>query len=119
MYTALPGIRETIWETQINNGVFHLPLGISLSCLTQIRSRLDISALYGDPAYYYYGNYETLGNLTVKIAGVNKYTSYNRALDLETGIHTAEFKSNGAKFAMCVSHPERALRTPAEACRGS
>ncbi|TFA99904.1 putative alpha-fucosidase A [Trichoderma ghanense] len=79
VYTALPGIRETIWETQINN---------------------DISALYGDPAYYYYGNYETLGNLTVKIAGVNKYTSYNRALDLETGIHTAEFKSNGAKFAI-------------------
>ncbi|ETR97606.1 hypothetical protein M419DRAFT_39268 [Trichoderma reesei RUT C-30] len=59
VYTALPGIRETIWKTQINNG-----------------------------------------NLTVNIAGVSKYTSYNRALDLETGIHTTEFKANGAKFTI-------------------
>jgi alpha-L-fucosidase 2 len=70
------------------------------SVLTPICPRADISALYGDPAYYYYGNYETLGNLTVNIAGVSKYTSYNRALDLETGIHTTEFKANGAKFTM-------------------
>ncbi|KAL5083537.1 hypothetical protein Trisim1_001349 [Trichoderma cf. simile WF8] len=79
VYTALPGIRQTIWDTQINN---------------------DISALYGDPNNYHYGNYETLGNLTVKIAGVSKYSSYNRALDLETGIHQTVFTSNGAKFTI-------------------
>ncbi|KAM0456662.1 hypothetical protein ACHAO4_003693 [Trichoderma viride] len=79
VYTALPGIRDTIWQTQINN---------------------DISPLYGDPTDYYYGNYETLGNLTVKIAGLSQYTSYNRALDLETGIHQTVFRSNGASFTI-------------------
>jgi alpha-L-fucosidase 2 len=58
--------------------------------------------LYGDPTNYYYGNYETLGNLTVKIAGVSQYTSYNRALDLETGIHKTVFHSNGATFTTYV-----------------
>jgi alpha-L-fucosidase 2 len=58
--------------------------------------------LYGDPTDYYYGNYETLGNLTVKIAGLSQYTSYNRALDLETGIHQTTFRSNGASFTMYV-----------------
>lgn len=58
----------------------------------------DVSALYGPPADYFYGNYETLGNLTVNIAGINQYSSYRRTLNLENGVHQTTFKANNEIF---------------------
>ncbi len=60
-----------------------------------------MSALYGDPQFFFYGNYETLANLTVKIIGVTRYTSYQRSLDLETGLHETRFTTEeGANYTM-------------------
>jgi alpha-L-fucosidase 2 len=58
----------------------------------------DVSALYGPPADYFYGNYETLANLTVAIAGVTQYSSYRRSLDLEDAIHQTTFQANKETF---------------------
>ncbi|KAK5996320.1 putative alpha-fucosidase A [Cladobotryum mycophilum] len=63
---------------------------------------IHISALYGDPKNYFYGNYETLGNLTVKIDGVTKYSAFARTLDLDTAIHQTAFQANGANFTAQV-----------------
>ncbi|RFU28792.1 hypothetical protein B7463_g7548, partial [Scytalidium lignicola] len=76
VYSALAGIRETIWQTQIT----------------------DVSALYGPPDDYFYGNYETLGNLTVTIAGVTHYSSYRRSLNLEDAVHQTTFRANNELF---------------------
>ena len=58
----------------------------------------NISALYGPPDDYFYGNYETLGNLTVTIAGISQYSSYSRTLDLEDAIHQTKFTANKEIF---------------------
>ena len=60
----------------------------------------NISALYGPPDDYFYGNYETLGNLTVAIGGVSDYSSYRRTLDLENAIHETTFKAKNEIFTM-------------------
>ncbi|KAH8811188.1 glycoside hydrolase family 95 protein [Xylogone sp. PMI_703] len=88
VYSALPGIREVIWQTQINN---------------------DISALYGPPDEYFYGNYETLGNLTVSIEGITKYSTYRRSLNLENGIHQTVFKSGRDTYTSTTfcSYPDQ------------
>lgn len=49
-----------------------------------------------------YGSYQTLGNLSVKFEGVEQYSDYTRRLDLETGIHTSHWTSNGSSFATSV-----------------
>jgi alpha-L-fucosidase 2 len=45
-----------------------------------------------------YGTYETLGNLTVKIANLSSSSSYRRSLDLSTGVHTVTYEANGSNF---------------------
>lgn len=57
----------------------------------------DETALYGSTADY--GSYEMLANLTVAISGVDRFTNYRRALDLETAVHTVEYTANGAQFS--------------------
>ncbi len=102
MYTALPGIRETIWQTQIT-GMLSPPTRYSTQLTEPFSfvSLADESALYGDPDYYFYGNYETLANLTVSIVGVTDYTSYQRSLDLETGLHETVFSvEDGTNYTM-------------------
>jgi alpha-L-fucosidase 2 len=42
--------------------------------------------------------YQALGDLLIDTAGVGEVTNYKRSLDLETGIATTEFTSNGVTF---------------------
>ncbi|KAI9686678.1 MAG: hypothetical protein M1820_010582 [Bogoriella megaspora] len=67
-YAYLPGIRQWIFQNGTGN----------------------VSQLLGN-ANDCYGSYQVLGNLSVSIDGVTSASSYNRSLDLETGIHTTEF----------------------------
>ncbi|KUI72100.1 Alpha-fucosidase A [Cytospora mali] len=59
-----------------------------------------------DPIYNY-GSYQTLGNLSISFDGVDHYTNYQRRLDLDTGIHTSSWISNGSSFqaSMFCSYP--------------
>jgi hypothetical protein len=41
-----------------------------------------------------YGSPRVLGNLSIVLQGINQYTSYNRSLDLTTGVHTTTFLGN-------------------------
>lgn len=43
-----------------------------------------------------------LGNLTVAIAGAERYTNYKRSLDLNTALHTVNFTANGQDFSTYV-----------------
>lgn len=56
-----------------------------------------------------YGSYQTLANLSVTFDGVEQYSDYRRELDLETGIHTSHWTSNGLSFETSVfcSYPAR------------
>lgn len=56
-----------------------------------------------------YGSYQTLGNLSIVFDGVAQYSDYRRNLDLETGIHTSRWISNGSSFETSVfcSYPAR------------
>ncbi|KAK4540890.1 hypothetical protein LTR36_008832 [Oleoguttula mirabilis] len=72
----LPGIREWIWQNGTGN----------------------VTELQGDDNNY--GSYAVLGNLSVTIAGITSASSYERRLDLETGVHTTTFKSGGKGFTV-------------------
>lgn len=56
-----------------------------------------------------YGSYQTLGNLTVSLQGVNDYSSYTRKLDLKTGVHTTSWATNWTSFSATVfcSYPAK------------
>jgi alpha-L-fucosidase 2 len=56
-----------------------------------------------------YGSYQTLGNLTVGLAGVGHYDNYTRRLDLSTGVHTTSWSTNGTTFETAVfcSYPAK------------
>ncbi|KAG9257237.1 alpha-L-fucosidase, partial [Emericellopsis atlantica] len=59
-----------------------------------------------------YGAYQTLGNLTISIEGVQDYKNYKRVLDLETGVHTSTYKVNGTEFStvvFCTYPDERSI----------
>lgn len=45
-----------------------------------------------------YGSYQTLGNLSVSFDTMDVYDNYTRTLDLETGVHTTSWNSNGTSF---------------------
>lgn len=49
-----------------------------------------------------YGSYQTLGNLSISFDGVDQYNKYKRGLDLDTGIHTSSWMSNGSSFETTV-----------------
>lgn len=49
-----------------------------------------------------YGSYQTLGNLSIAFEGVAQYSDYRRELDLETGIQTSRWTSNGSSFETSV-----------------
>lgn len=49
-----------------------------------------------------YGEYEVLGNLTVKMVNISTSTSYRRSVDLSTGVHTVTYEANGATFIQQV-----------------
>lgn len=76
---------------------------------TQLASNISVTGV--DPLLGTgdgYGSYQTLGNLTVAIDGIDQYTNYKRSLDLKTGVHTATYKANGAKLTTEVfcSYPD-------------
>lgn len=48
--------------------------------------------------YTAYGSYAVLGNVSVLIDGVADYTSYNRSLDLTSGLHTTTFATGNASY---------------------
>ncbi|KAI3393150.1 hypothetical protein diail_4675 [Diaporthe ilicicola] len=56
-----------------------------------------------------YGSYQTLGNLTVSLPGVGDYSNYTRKLDLENGVHTTSWATNGTAFSTTVfcSYPAK------------
>ncbi|KAL1862935.1 hypothetical protein Daus18300_008266 [Diaporthe australafricana] len=56
-----------------------------------------------------YGSYQTLGNLTVSLPGVGDYSNYARKLDLETGVHTTSWSTNGTVLSTTVfcSYPAK------------
>ncbi|PQE31682.1 glycoside hydrolase family 95 protein [Rutstroemia sp. NJR-2017a WRK4] len=66
----LPGIREFIFTNGTGN----------------------VDGLLGSSNNY--GSYAVLGNLSVSIAGITSYKSYNRSLDFDTGIHTTTYTAN-------------------------
>ncbi|ROW02518.1 hypothetical protein VMCG_06112 [Cytospora schulzeri] len=84
-YQYLPGIRDWIFQNGTGN-------------VTQLLGPIEN-----------YGSYQTLGNLSVTFDGVEKYTNYKRKLDLETGVHTSHWITNGSSFETSVfcSYPAR------------
>lgn len=60
----------------------------------------DISQLLSPIANY--GSYQTLGNLSITFEGVDQYTRYERKLNLDTGLHTSTWISNGSSFETSV-----------------
>ncbi|PNS18714.1 hypothetical protein CAC42_5253 [Sphaceloma murrayae] len=71
---ALPGIQSWIFQNGTGNA----------------------SALKNN--YTAYGSYAVLGNVTVSIDGVADYTSYNRSLDLSSGLHITTFSTGNTSF---------------------
>lgn len=69
------------------------------------RTPSDVSELLNDIVDY--GSYQTLGNLSVTFDGAGDYRNYTRTLDLDTGVHTSSWSSNGSAFETAVfcSHP--------------
>lgn len=67
----------------------------------------DVSPILGSGANY--GGNRVLANLTVAIDGVGNYTSYKRALDLTTGVHTTKFTANAADYEITnlCSYPDQ------------
>jgi hypothetical protein len=55
-------------------------------CLTNV---VDVTELLGSNNHY--GTFRVLGNVSITIEGITQFTSYNRSLDLNTGVHTASF----------------------------
>lgn len=55
-----------------------------------------------------YGAYQTLGNLSVALDGVDEFTSYRRSLDLKTGVHTTMYAVEDAELETAVfcSYPD-------------
>lgn len=55
-----------------------------------------------------YGTYQTLGNLSVSIDGVDEFTNYKRSLDLKTGVHTSTYEVDDADLQTAVfcSYPD-------------
>ncbi|ESZ90776.1 glycoside hydrolase family 95 protein [Sclerotinia borealis F-4128] len=82
--SALPGIRDWIFQNGTGN----------------------VSALMGSDDNY--GSYQVLGNLSVSLQGISGATGYKRMLDLDTGIHTTNFKIANASFTTTVycSYPD-------------
>ncbi|KAJ4422626.1 hypothetical protein N0V82_002745 [Gnomoniopsis sp. IMI 355080] len=77
-YQYLPGIRDWIFQNGTGN----------------------VSQLLSDIVGY--GSYQTLANLSVSLENVNDYENYTRTLDLETGVHTTIWESNGTSFTTSV-----------------
>ncbi|CAI6092029.1 unnamed protein product [Clonostachys chloroleuca] len=85
-YSALPEIRAEIFQNGTGN----------------------VDALLGGDAGY--GAYQTLGNLTVAIQGLDAdYTDYTRSLDLTTGIHTTKYTVKDIEYTTSVfcSYPQQ------------
>ncbi|EKG13099.1 Six-hairpin glycosidase-like protein [Macrophomina phaseolina MS6] len=78
-FRFLPGCREWIFENGTGN-------------ITELLGSNDN-----------YGSYRVLGNLSVTIDGLADVSSYNRSLDLNTGVHTTSFQSgDGSAFTTSV-----------------
>ncbi|KAH8816788.1 glycosyl hydrolase family 65, N-terminal domain-containing protein [Xylogone sp. PMI_703] len=87
----LPGIREWIFQ----NGTGKLTMAE------------DVTEILGDTSHY--GSYQVYGNLSVALTGVNSATTYNRSLDLSSGIHTTTYTANdGATYTETnCSYPDQ------------
>lgn len=73
-----------------------------------LKQRPDVSELLGSNDNY--GSYQVLANLTVAFEGVDDYANYKRTLDLDTGVHTSSWTSNGSTYSSSVfcSYPAQA-----------
>lgn len=76
-----------------------------MSTNLELSAKPDISQLLNN--IFDYGSYQTLGNLSITLDGVDDYTNYTRVLDLATGVHSSSWSSNGSSFKTSVfcSHP--------------
>ncbi|CAG8983007.1 hypothetical protein HYALB_00003586, partial [Hymenoscyphus albidus] len=74
VHSALPGIREWIFQNSTGN----------------------VSGLLGTGDNY--GHFFPLGNLTVTLESIISTTGYVRALDLDTGIHSTNYTANDGQF---------------------
>ena len=56
-----------------------------------------------------YGSYQVLGNLTLSFEVTAKAATYNRFLDLTTGIHTTNFSDDGNTHTSTIycSYPDQ------------
>ncbi|RFU29356.1 hypothetical protein B7463_g6983, partial [Scytalidium lignicola] len=82
----LPGIREWIFQNGTGN----------------------VSEILGDTSHY--GSYQVYANLSVVIDGVSSTTSYNRSLNLDSGLHTTVYTANdGVTYMETVycSYPDQ------------
>ncbi|ETS78374.1 hypothetical protein PFICI_10436 [Pestalotiopsis fici W106-1] len=79
MIDVLAEVRAETWSTGITND----------------------TALHGDTSAY--GSFKAAGNLSVTIDGIrDDFSSFNRSLDLKTGIHTTSFSTDVANFTSTV-----------------
>jgi Glycosyl hydrolase family 65, N-terminal domain len=70
---------------------------------------IDVTELLGSNNHY--GTFRVLANLSVTIEGITEFKSYNRSLDLNTGIHTTTFMASDLSTyttATYCSHPAKA-----------
>ena len=67
--------------------------------------QIDVTLLLGDDNYY--RRYFVLGNLMVITDGVSVTSSYNKSLDLGSGLHTTSYTANDENWyttALCCSY---------------
>lgn len=109
MYRIIPGATQRSLYTSIyqayETGFFITAQGVGFSNhFVPKGQRLildpDVSQLLNDIVGY--GSYQTLGNLSVTLGTGNDYEYYNRTLNLENGVHTATWASNGTSFTTSV-----------------
>ncbi|KAH9909509.1 Six-hairpin glycosidase-like protein [Xylariomycetidae sp. FL2044] len=84
-YTALPEIRELIFQNGTGN----------------------VDGLLGNGTSY--GSYRLLGDIGISMDGISNYISYKRTLDLNTGTHTTTFGENGTNFnsTLFCTYPDK------------
>ncbi|KKY33153.1 putative glycoside hydrolase family 95 protein [Diaporthe ampelina] len=85
VHQYLPGIRDWIFQNGTGN----------------------ISELLAPIANY--GSYQTLGNLTVRLEGMDDYSNYTRKLDLDTGVHTTSWTTETGSLTITPAAGQRAV----------
>lgn len=100
MYQSLPGIRAWIFQNGTGSEFLFPKILWKVAMFLKFPTSPDVSQLLHDILGY--GSYQTLGNLSVALNGVNEYTNYTRRLDLDTGVHTSSWNSKNVSFQTSV-----------------